>query len=247
MRILIVDDSKSQRLLLVSLMKSAGFMNLVEADSAKSAFAYLGLSDGTSRVRDIDLILMDVSMPEINGIEACRLIKEDLDLHDIPIIMVTASTEIDDFQLAFDAGAMDYITKPPKKVDLLARVQSALRLKTATDVRKERELQLSEYLDQLTYVTTAAAAVETSTFKPEMLDEVAKRRDEIGKLARVFQRMAREVYDREQRLMAQLNQLSVEVNEVKKTRAVAEITETEYFQDLQRKVQSFRKKSAAKK
>ena len=242
MSILIVDDSKSQRLLLTSMMKSAGFTNLVEASSAAAVFDLLGLTQETPQAQDIDLILMDISMPDTNGIDACRRIKEDTVLHDIPIIMVTASAELGDLQLAFDAGAMDYITKPPNKVELLARVRSALRLKIATDARKAREWQLIEYLEQVTHLTDAAAAVETHTFDPESLDPIGARKDELGKLARVFQRMAREVFEREQRLMQQVAQLSIEINQTRKVREVAEITETEYFQQLQKKVQSFRNK-----
>ena len=245
MSILIVDDSKSQRLLLTSMMKSAGFTNLIEASSAAEVFERLGLTRDAPQAREIDLILMDISMPDINGIDACRRIKENTVLHDIPIIMVTASTEMGDLQLAFDAGAMDYITKPPNKVELLARVRSALRLKMATDARKEREWQLIEYLEQVTHITDAAAAVETHTFNPESLDPVGARKDELGKLARVFQRMAREVREREQRLMEQVAQLSIEINQTRKAREVAEITETEYFQELQKKVQNFRNKPNA--
>jgi CheY-like chemotaxis protein len=241
MNILIVDDSKSQRLLLSSVMKSAGFLNLLEAQSAAEVFERLGMNKGL-KARDVDLILMDISMPEVNGIEACRRIKEDDELHDIPIIMVTASAELGDLQLAFDAGAMDYITKPPNKTELLARVRSALRLKYETDARKEREMRLIEYLQQVTLVTAAAAEVETNCFKPESLDSVSARRDELGQLARVFQRMAREVVEREKRLLEQVTQLNIEINEAKKVREVAEITESDYFKDLQKKVKGLRAK-----
>jgi diguanylate cyclase (GGDEF)-like protein len=98
---------------------------------------------------DIDLILMDIVMPDINGIEACRLIKAVEYLQDIPIIMVTASNEIGQLQMAFAVGATDYITKPFNKLELLARVQSALRLKYEIDRRKEREKELLEATRQL--------------------------------------------------------------------------------------------------
>jgi hypothetical protein len=73
---------------------------------------------------------------------------------------------------------------------------------------------------------------------------VTRRRDELGHLARVFQRMALEVYAREQRLRRELQQLRIEIDEVKKERQVAEITETEYFQGLRAKAQSFRARIA---
>src|SRR5881397_3193936 len=87
---------------------------------------------------------------------------------------------------------------------------------------------------------TAAAALETHTFDPESLAEVTRRPDELGHLARVFHRMALEVYAREQRLRQQVQQLRIEIDEAKKVRQVAEITETDYFQDLRQRAQALR-------
>jgi class 3 adenylate cyclase len=85
---------------------------------------------------------MDIRMPGMDGIAACRRIKAVPQLHDIPIIMVTSSDDTGDLQLAFDAGAMDYLIKPPNTVELLARVRSALKLKQEMDARKAREREL---------------------------------------------------------------------------------------------------------
>src|SRR5436309_3354636 len=87
---------------------------------------------------------------------------------------------------------------------------------------------------------TAAAALETHTFDPESLAEVTRRPDELGHLARVFHRMALEVYAREQRLRQEVQQLRIEIDEAKKVRQVAEITETDYFQDLRQRAQALR-------
>lgn len=149
MTILIVDDSAGQRLLLSSLLKSEGYTALQTSQSAKEAFARLGLNEPNVTADGIDLILMDISMPELNGIEACKQIKAVEPLHDIPIIMVTSSTEDEDLQAAFAAGAIDYITKPPNKVEMMARVRSALRLKKETDDRKARERELLELTQEL--------------------------------------------------------------------------------------------------
>lgn len=82
-----------------------------------------------NRPPQIDLILMDVLMPEMDGVEACRQIKSRPHLCDIPIIMVTAKTDLSNLQAAFAAGANDYITKPVNSMELLARASSALALK----------------------------------------------------------------------------------------------------------------------
>jgi DNA repair ATPase RecN len=97
-----------------------------------------------------------------------------------------------------------------------------------------------EYMQQFARVTAAAVAVESGDYVPESLDEVAARGDELGQLARVFQRMVRQVGLREQRLKQEVADLRIEIDEVKKARQVAEITETEYFQQLRQKAQQLR-------
>jgi diguanylate cyclase (GGDEF)-like protein len=142
MRILIVDDSTAIQQLLRATLKTAGYTELFSAESAQDAFRQLGLEDPTGEALEVDLILMDVSMPDITGIEACGRIKAVERLQDIPIIMVTAENDEKSLQAAFDAGAMDYITKPLTKAVLLARVRSALKLKQEMDRRKTREQEL---------------------------------------------------------------------------------------------------------
>jgi CheY-like chemotaxis protein len=147
MSILIVDDAPDNLLLLQAILKSAGHAAVLTAESAREAFRHLGMdgADGTlEKSPEVDLILMDFMMPEMNGIEACRRIKAVERLRDVPIIMVTANTDPEDLQAAFAAGAMDYITKPLRKVELLARVTSALNLKREMDARKSRERELAE-------------------------------------------------------------------------------------------------------
>lgn len=144
MSILIVDDSQDSRLVLSRFLESAGHVNLVCACSAEEAFQHLGMDGARASVPAPDLILMDILMPGTDGIEASRRVKASEDLKDIPIIMVTAKSEDADLKLAFSAGAMDFITKPVNKVELLARVTSALTLKREMDRRKARERDLSE-------------------------------------------------------------------------------------------------------
>ncbi|MCK8818028.1 diguanylate cyclase [Natroniella sulfidigena] len=129
MKILIVDDVESIRKLLLHILKEEGYKRLFSAQSAEEAFEIL-------KAEEIDLILMDIMMPDLNGIEVCRIIKNDLGLTDIKVIMVTGKTDTDYLKEAFEAGAMDYIEKPINKVELLARVNSVVEL-----IKKEQELQ----------------------------------------------------------------------------------------------------------
>ena len=148
MSILIVDDSPDQQALLRSILGKAGHTNVLSADSAKSAARVLNL-DGESAAEKIDLILMDVLMPEQDGVETCRQIKRCAHLEDIPVIMVTAKSDLGNLQEAFAAGAMDFISKPVNSVELLVRVSSALLLKQEMDRRKNRELELRRSHEEL--------------------------------------------------------------------------------------------------
>lgn len=144
MGILIVDDSMDSRELLRVILKGAGCADIALASSAEEALAFLKVGAPQKSGPPPDLILMDVVMPKVDGIQTCALIKADPVLADVPIVMVTAVGEMESLQQAFEAGAVDYITKPVKKAELLVRVRSMLRLKTEMDQRKARERELME-------------------------------------------------------------------------------------------------------
>ena len=149
MKILIVDDSEEVRQMLTSLLAAAGYFDLVTAASAAGGYAILGIDDESNTGQRVDLILMDIKMPKINGIQACRLIKENVELNDIPIVMVTALDQSDSWNEAFEAGTIDYIAKPPRNLELRPRVRSALALKREMDARKRSIAQLEEKNKQL--------------------------------------------------------------------------------------------------
>lgn len=151
MSILIVDDTEEGRTLLEVLLLDAGYSEPLQAESAAEGFSILGMGEKNAELarNDIDLILMDLSMPDINGIEACRRIKEVERFRDLPIIMVTAMDDSESIEAAFEAGATDYVKKPFDIIELTSRMRSVLRLKNEMDRRKEREKELKKALSEI--------------------------------------------------------------------------------------------------
>ena len=142
MAILIVDDSRDEQDLLSTRLRAAGYGSLMVADSAGAALEILGRDNAGQRTEAVDLILMDIMMPGVDGLEACRRIIATEWLQDIPIIVITVKTGEQDLLAAFAAGAMDYIRKPVNPVELVARVSSALTLRAERNTRKAREQEL---------------------------------------------------------------------------------------------------------
>ncbi len=202
--ILVVDDNKINRMLLTRALAEQGHTTAT-AENGQQALAML-------HEASFDVVLLDILMPELDGYETLAQIKRDSALRHIPVIMISAVDEMDSVIRCIDMGATDYLPKPFNAALLQARLNASLASK------RLRDLEL-EYLEQVGYVAEAAAAVETSAFKAESLDKVAARADALGRLARVFQRMAREVHAREQRLKQQLQQLRLDVEERQKAAA----------------------------
>jgi class 3 adenylate cyclase len=119
-RILIVDDTPANIQALVGILKHNGHQTSV-ATNGKQALDILG------RLFP-DLILLDIMMPEMDGFEACRRIKENPVWRNIPVIFLTAKTETADIVRAFELGAVDYVPKPFNAHELLARVNTHLTL-----------------------------------------------------------------------------------------------------------------------
>jgi len=139
MKILIVDDSLSSRLLLKSLLEEGGDTEVLTAGSAREAFQHLGMDDPAQAVPDIDLILMDNIMPEMDGIEVCRRIRAVERMRDIMIMMVAGKGDAHHREAALEAGVTDYIVKPLDNLEFLWRIRSLLRLKREMEARLTRE------------------------------------------------------------------------------------------------------------
>jgi PleD family two-component response regulator len=146
MRILVVDDSEDFRDLTEAALLSAGYTDVITADSAWEALKILDIGGTADQLLPIDLVLLDIIMPEMDGIETCARIRNDPRYGDLPIVMVTALDDMDHLANAFVAGATDYLIKPINRVELVARVRAALKLKAELDRRQARERELLSFL-----------------------------------------------------------------------------------------------------
>ena len=152
MTILLVDDNQVNLFVIEKVLKNAGYDNCVSLTSAYDLFDYVQLDAPNPKGNSVDLILLDIMMPEVDGIEACKRIKQNERLKDIQIIFVTALEDKNKLAEALDIGGVDYITKPINKTELLARIRVALRLKAELDWHTQQEYKIQYELDLATHV-----------------------------------------------------------------------------------------------
>lgn len=173
--ILLVDDNPANLGVLIDLLRTSGYQLRV-AESGERALVQL-------RHTPADIVLLDVMMPGIDGLETCRRLKADPAWADLPVIFMTALDDVVDKVAGFAAGAIDYITKPLQPQEVLARVRTHLRLRelqTELEERNERldaairlrlaaEQALSDSLDRAVIVARRDGHVLFATKPAERL------------------------------------------------------------------------------
>ncbi|WP_372754348.1 response regulator [Labilibaculum sp.] len=142
-KILTVDDNPKNIQVLGSILRDAGY---------SIGFAYDGQQaiDLLKETPDFDLVLMDVNMPVMNGMDACKAMRADKNLTEIPVIFLTALNDSKDIVAGFDAGGQDYVTKPFNSKEILSRVKTHIELKRSKDQLKEINLLLEEKVEERT-------------------------------------------------------------------------------------------------
>lgn len=140
-RILLVEDSKSQANFTKELLKKAGY-EIVWVEDGKSAIK-------TALSGSVDVILLDVNLPDMNGNEVCRVLKSREDTKLIPVIMLTVKGTVNDKVAGFQAGADDYLPKPYNENELNARIYSCLRTKQLQDELRNKNAELELLLKKL--------------------------------------------------------------------------------------------------
>ncbi len=124
--ILVVDDNNENLKVVGNLLKEKNYKIAMATDGA-SAFKIL-------ESNKIDLILLDIMMPGMDGFEVCRILKENPETKDIPVIFLTARIETVNIVKGFEIGGVDYITKPFNKDELYARVNNQVQIKKTRDL-----------------------------------------------------------------------------------------------------------------
>ncbi|MCB1307741.1 MAG: SpoIIE family protein phosphatase [Leptospiraceae bacterium] len=144
--VLAVDDEPVNLQVISSLLKPAGYQ-VLEARNAQEALAHL------EPEHHPDILLLDVMLPGMSGYEFCELVRQRYAPHELPILILTARGRIEDLVMGFQAGANDYLRKPFERMELLARVQTLLALKKATDEQQKlialrKELNIAKQIQQ---------------------------------------------------------------------------------------------------
>lgn len=139
--VLVVDDNKQNLELLLAYLEDVD-CRTVAASSGPEAIDIVEKAPP-------DLILLDVMMPKMSGFEVCKRLKNDAKTADIPIIMVTALSELGDIERAINCGTDDFLSKPVNKWELITRVRTMLKLKHLTDKLERTLAYLSEVESQV--------------------------------------------------------------------------------------------------
>jgi len=200
--ILIVDDQEDNRSVLERRLRRQGH-------TVESAAGGLSALDMLGQER-FDLVLLDVLMPDLDGLAVLEHMKADPATRDIPVIMISALDDTASVVRCIERGAEDHLPKPFDPVLLRARISACLEKKRLRDVELE-------YLREVGRVIQAATAVEAGTYENGALAPIAQRGDELGRLARVFDAMANQVRAREDRLKEQVAALRREIGEARQT------------------------------
>ncbi len=137
-KILLVEDSKGQAKAAKDFLDSKGY-EVIWVEDGKSAI-------GVAQSQTLDIILLDLILPDLNGHEVCRWLKVNQKTKEIPIIMLTVKDSVSDKVTGLEAGADDYIPKPFDDIELNARIYACLRTKALQDELRKKNSQLEELL-----------------------------------------------------------------------------------------------------
>jgi class 3 adenylate cyclase len=219
-RILIADDQPMNVDILQMRLAVHGYELLTAADGEEAL--------AVARAQLPDLILLDIMMPKMDGLEVCRLLKGDAALPFMPIIMVTAKADTKDIVAGLEAGADEYLTKPVDQAALVARVKSMLRIKALHDTAQAQADRLEAQALQL--------ADWNRTLEQRVVEQLAEL-ERIGRLKRFFSPQLAELIvstGEEKLLESHRREVTVVFCDLRDFTAFSEITEPEEVMEVLR-------------
>jgi adenylate cyclase len=219
-RILIADDQPMNVDILQMRLAVHGYELLTAADGEEAL--------AVARAQLPDLILLDIMMPKMDGLEVCRLLKGDAALPFMPIIMVTAKADTKDIVAGLEAGADEYLTKPVDQAALVARVKSMLRIKALHDTAQAQADRLEAQALQL--------ADWNRTLEQRVAEQLAEL-ERIGRLKRFFSPQLAELIvstGEEKLLESHRREVTVVFCDLRDFTAFSEITEPEEVMEVLR-------------
>jgi len=235
-RILVVDDISKNLQVVGTMLRNEGY-DVMPASSGAHAL------DRVS-ARLPDLILLDLMMPEMDGLEVCRRLKAEPSTRPIPVIFLTASNEMEHLVKGFEVGAVDYVTKPFNPPELLARVRTHLELKHARDtiVRYGQELsRLNEEKNEFMGIAAHDLRSPLGTiqgFSDLLLDDPEMAREE-------REDFTRRISDTATR-MSEMVQNLLDANRIERGEMKLNLAPTELSAPLSGVVEAYRPRAAAK-
>ena len=211
-RVLVVDDVVQNLQVVGTMLRNEGH-DVMPAGSGAQALERV-------RARRPDLILLDLMMPEMDGLEVCRRLKADAATREIPVVFLTASNEMEHLVKGFEAGAVDYVTKPFNGPELLARVRTHLELKHARQRLREMNDEKNEFMGIVAHdLKNPLGAIQG--YAEMILEETGVPAGEVGDCAGRIRETARRMTEMVQQL---LDANRIECGEMKLAPAPADLS-----------------------
>ncbi|MCB0209636.1 MAG: response regulator [Anaerolineae bacterium] len=169
-KILVVDDAPANIKLISDMLSPTGYTVMTETSGRQA------LDDARHNVPD--LILLDIMMPGMDGYEVCRQLKSHEHTRDIPVIFMSALTQTNDKLKGFEAGGVDYLTRPFKQKEVVARIEIHLALRQAQQALQKKNEQLSQEIAKREQIETALRrrTAELAEANQQLHTEISQRR-----------------------------------------------------------------------
>jgi CheY-like chemotaxis protein len=172
-RTLVVDDQSLDRQVFCAILRKLGIQDIMQCESGQCALAILSDLNASNQDALPDLIILDVHLGDMNGLELCKKIRRLTHLKSVPIAMQSSESEVDIIRQAFANGAQDYFIKPLRPEEIGIRLQSMMLLREEMKASANKTQALSQLLRKIFPEPVANTLEETGELKPSSRDDTA--------------------------------------------------------------------------